>query len=169
MTKLELLHPQVAAAIKEHGLDVEVLECDPQFADTVAFCEQYKIAPEQTCNAIIVVGKSNPVRYVCGVTLATCKLDVNKAVSGLLQIKRCSFATAEQTLDATSMEIGGVTPIGVSSIPIYINSRIMECEKIVLGGGNRSSKLLIKPSELKKLPNLQVINDLAVPRFEAGC
>lgn len=164
MTNLELLHPLVARAINEYALKVEVLPCDPQFADTIAFCEQYKIPPEQTCNAIIVVGKSNPVRYVCGVTLATCKLDVNKAVSNLLQIKRCSFATAEQTIEATSMEIGGVTPVGVSSIPIYIDSRILECEKVVLGGGNRSSKLLLAPSELQKLPNLQVIDKLAVPR-----
>lgn len=164
MTNLDILHTQVAASIKEHALKVEVLECDPQFADTAAFCEQYKIAPEQTCNAIIVVGKSNPVRLCCGLILSTCKLDVNKVVSGLLQIKRCSFATAEQTIEATSMEIGGVTPIGVANMPIYIDSRVMEVEKVVLGGGNRSSKLRIDPAELKKIPTVEVIENLAIPR-----
>ena len=85
---IELLHPRVAEAIRLSGIQVEVMECDPDLADTAAFCQHYKIAPEQTCNAIVVVGKSNPVKYACCVVLATCKLDVNKAVSQLLEVKR---------------------------------------------------------------------------------
>jgi hypothetical protein len=33
-----------------------------------------------------------------------------------------------------------------------------------MGGGNRSSKILLDPRELLKLPNVQVIEGLAKPR-----
>jgi prolyl-tRNA editing enzyme YbaK/EbsC (Cys-tRNA(Pro) deacylase) len=80
----------------------------------------------------------------------------------LLDVKRCSFATGEQTLQLTGMQIGGVTPFGLPEMPIYFDSRIMENEKIVLGGGNRTSKVLMNPAELHKLPNVQVVEGLGV-------
>ena len=162
--KIELLHPLVAARIEELGLRAEVMECDPSLADTAVFCEHYKIAPEQTCNAIVAAGKTEPVKYACCLILATCKLDVNKMVCKLLEIKKCSFASAEQTRQMTEMEIGGVTPVGVSKMPIYVDARVMENEKVVLGGGNRTSKLLLDPAELKKIPGLEVVQDLAILR-----
>jgi len=162
--KTELLHPKVAAVIEKYGLETEILECDPDLADTAAFCEHYKVPPEQTCNAIIVVGKSEPAILVCCVVLATCKLDVNKTVSGLIDVKRCSFATGDQTAAATDMQIGGVTPVGIESIPIYFDSAIANVDKVILGGGNRSSKLLMKTSEFAKLPNAKFIDGLGIPR-----
>ena len=161
---IELLHPRVAEAIRQHGLKVEVLECDPNLADTAAFCQHYKFTPEHTCNAIVVAGKSNPVKYVCCVILATCKLDVNKTVSNLLEVKRCSFATGAQTIETTEMQIGGVTPIGIDNMPVVVDSAVMDSETVILGGGNRATKLLIKPSELTKLPNAQIIKGLGLPR-----
>lgn len=162
--KTELLHPLVAARIVELNLNAEVMECDPAMADTAEFCKHYNIAPEKTCNAIVAAGKTAPVKYACCLILATCKLDVNKAVCRLLNIKKCSFASAEQTKQMTEMEIGGVTPVGVSNMPIFVDARVMENDKVVLGGGNRSSKLLIDPGELKKLEGLEVVQDLAILR-----
>lgn len=162
--KLDILHPQVIATIKELNLSFDSIECDPNLADTAEFCANYGFGSEQTCNAIIAAGKSAPTKYACCVILATCKLDVNKAVCKQLEIKKCSFASADQTKELTGMEIGGVTPVGVSGIPILIDARVMENEQVVLGGGNRSSKLLINPQELLKLPNLHVVQDLAIPR-----
>jgi prolyl-tRNA editing enzyme YbaK/EbsC (Cys-tRNA(Pro) deacylase) len=36
----------------------------------------------------------------------------------------------------------------------------------VTGGGNRSSKVVLNPEELKKLPGAQVIADLAKPKTD---
>ena len=60
------------------------------------------------------------------------------------------------------MELGGVTPFGLSQdLPLWVDSRVMTCEKIILGGGNRASKLLLPPSGLLKLPNVEVVEELA--------
>jgi prolyl-tRNA editing enzyme YbaK/EbsC (Cys-tRNA(Pro) deacylase) len=162
--KIELLHPRVVEAIRQYGVQVEVMECDPNLADTAAFCQHYKFDLEHTCNAIVVATKNTPVKYACCVVLATCKLDVNKTVSRLLETKRCSFATSEQTIETTEMQIGGVTPIGIESMPVYIDSAVMDNATVIVGGGNRSTKLLINPSELSKLPNVHIIEGIGLPR-----
>jgi prolyl-tRNA editing enzyme YbaK/EbsC (Cys-tRNA(Pro) deacylase) len=60
------------------------------------------------------------------------------------------------------MEIGGVTVFGLpAELPIWIDARVMQRERIVLGGGHRASKVLAPPTILLKLPNAEVVDGLA--------
>jgi len=60
------------------------------------------------------------------------------------------------------MELGGVTPFALpSDLPLWIDNRVLNCEQIILGGGNRSSKLLLAPTELHKIPQAEFVEDLA--------
>jgi prolyl-tRNA editing enzyme YbaK/EbsC (Cys-tRNA(Pro) deacylase) len=162
---VEILHPLVQQSIAAHGIKCDAMPCDDSLADTAAFCEHYGFAPEQTVNAIIVAAKTIPGKHACCLVLANAKLDVNKTVCQLLGVKRCSFAGAEQTLALTGMQIGGVTPFGLpADIPIFIDAAIMNNEKIVTGGGNRTSKVLIAPGELLKLPGSTIVEGLGLPR-----
>ena len=139
----------------------EVLPCDPDMADTAAFCAHYGFAIEQGRNHLALEG------YAACVVLGTTRLDVNKKVSELLTVKRLSFANEETTVDLTGMLIGGVTAFGIGDLPIYVDSAVMEQAQVVMGGGNRSSKLLLNPNELTKLPNVVVVEGLAKPKFRA--
>ena len=42
-------------------------------------------------------------------------------------------------------------------------TRLVGREKIVIGGGNRNSKIIVAPAILKQLSNVEIIEDLAVP------
>ncbi len=163
-----IYHPSVTEGLERHGISARPMACDPDFADTALFCERYNYALSQSANAIIVASKSEPVRFACCIILATTKLDVNKTVRNLLDVRKASFATAEQTVELTGMQIGGVTPFGLPDIPIYIDSAVMTNQEVVAGGGNRSSKVLLDPKELTKLPNSQVIEGLALPKVNKG-
>jgi prolyl-tRNA editing enzyme YbaK/EbsC (Cys-tRNA(Pro) deacylase) len=146
----------------------KVITCDPDFADTAAFCEHYGFKLEQSANTIIVTSrKADPVQYVACVVLATTRLDVNKRVCELMSVKRASFADGEITVKLTGMMIGGVTAVGVTKLPIYVDSRVMEQTEVIMGGGNRSSKVLLRPNELTKLPSVHVIDGLAQPKPES--
>jgi prolyl-tRNA editing enzyme YbaK/EbsC (Cys-tRNA(Pro) deacylase) len=159
------LHPAVAAALAAAGIDAEILACDPDLADTAAFCAHYGYAPNQAANTIVVAAKTDPVRYAACVALATTRLDVNKKVCAVMGVKKASFASADQTLALTGMMIGGVTVAGLpADLPVYIDAAVMTRDKVIVGGGNRSSKLLVAPAELRKLPGVQVIEGLAAPR-----
>lgn len=155
----KILHSKVFAAIKECAIDAEVMECDPNFADTAEFNKKYGFTPEQAANTIIVMSKKvEPVKYVACVVLASTKLDVNKKVTKLLGVKRASFADAETTRQLSGMEIGGVVAVGLENLPIYIDENVMKQEKVVMGGGNRTSKIVLRPSELSKLPGVETVD-----------
>ncbi len=63
----------------------------------------------------------------------------------------------------TGMEIGGVTPFGLpDDLPVLVDARVMEPDWVILGGGNRSSKLRLAPGALRALPSLRVIEGLAL-------
>jgi len=94
--------------------------------------------------------------------LATTRLDVNKTVKQRLGTRKASFAPAEDTRAITGMEIGGVTIFGLPpELPIWIDGRVMARERVVLGGGSRSFKVIASPEILLRLPNAQVIEGLA--------
>ncbi len=143
----------------------EVVECDPDLADTEAFCRTYGYDLADSANAIVVVGKADPPVHVMCLVLADSRLDVNKVVRKRLGVRKCSFASAEQTQELTGMEIGGVTPFGTTSeLPLWIDARVMTRDRIIIGGGGRDRKLLVPPATLAGHPMAEVVDDLAKPR-----
>jgi prolyl-tRNA editing enzyme YbaK/EbsC (Cys-tRNA(Pro) deacylase) len=155
---------QVKQALDATGVPYELLPCDPDFADTAAFCEKYGYTPEQSVNTIVVVGKVEPRKYVaCAVTAAT-RLDVNGAVRKRLGVKKASFAAADETRELTGMMIGGVTALALpEGLPLCVDAAVMGQDKIILGGGSRSMKVLVTPHVFDRLPNTEVVEDLAKP------
>lgn len=158
------LEPSVAECLQKYGIEYKVLYCDPELADTAKFCEHYGYELEHASNAIVVATKLQPIRFACCMVLATTKLDVNKRVRHLFDGQKVSFATPDQTRDLTGMLIGGVTPFGLQSIPLWIDEAVMQQPKVIAGGGNRSTKVLLHPQEYLKLPNAKVIDALAIPK-----
>lgn len=142
--------------------EYELFACDPALADTAAFCAAYGFAPEDSANTILVVGKSNPPVYAACVVLATHRLDVNRAVKERLGTRKASFAAPDETRALTGHEIGGVTAFGLpAGLPLWVDSAVMERERIVLGGGSRSWKVIAPSSILLTLPSVEVIEGLA--------
>ena len=160
-----LLHPAVGAQLAELGATFEVMECDPALADTAAFVEAYGVPLDQSANTIVVASKGAEPTYVVCVLLATTSLDVNRVVRREMGVRKASFAAADPVRALTGMEIGGVTPFGLPvGLPVLVDARVMEPEWIVLGGGNRSSKLKLTPDSLRALPSVRVVEGLAAER-----
>jgi prolyl-tRNA editing enzyme YbaK/EbsC (Cys-tRNA(Pro) deacylase) len=154
----------VEARVRERldalGVEHETLACDPDFADTAAFCARYGVPPEQSANTIVVAARKEPGIACACVVLATCRLDVNHAVCDLLGVRKASFAAADQTRDLTGMMIGGVTPFGLPDAlcsHLYVDALVMEQPSVVIGGGSRSLKIRLAPFGLLLIPGAQVV------------
>ena len=88
---------------------------------------------------------------------------MNKTVRKLMGVRRASFATIEQTAELTGMEIGGVTPFALPpEVPVYVDSKLMELDYVILGSGSRSSKLRVPPSVFEMSPGIQVLEGLSM-------
>ena len=151
------------AQLSATGVEHEIVPCDPELADTAQFCEAYGYSMDDSANTILVVGKSDPPVYAACIVLASTRLDVNKTVRKRLGVKKASFADGESTVAITGMQIGGVTPFGLpAGVPIWVDARVMERDRIILGGGSRDRKVLAPPTILTAI-GADVVDDLAKP------
>jgi len=158
----EAIDQRVAEVLRALGVPHEVLQIDPSFADTAAFCEKYGIPLVNAANTIIVASKKEPRQYAACVVQGTRRLDVNHAVRRLMGVSKVSFATADETKALTGMMIGGVTVFALPpELCIYVDDTLLECEQIILGGGSRSTKVRIAPAVFDRLPNASVIAGLS--------
>jgi prolyl-tRNA editing enzyme YbaK/EbsC (Cys-tRNA(Pro) deacylase) len=150
------------AALAGRG-EYELFACDPALADTASFCAHYGFALEDSANTIVVVGKGADPVYAACVVLATHRLDVNRTIKRRFG-RKSSFASAEETKTITGHEIGGVTVFGLPpDLPVWIDAAVMERDRIVLGGGSRSWKVIAPSSILLTLPGATVVEGLAKP------
>ncbi|MGH2427760.1 MAG: YbaK/EbsC family protein [Candidatus Limnocylindria bacterium] len=156
------LHPSVRDRLDALGVRFEVMECDPALADTAAFVAHYGVPAERSANTIVVASKGAEPSYAACILVATTTLDVNRVVRREMGVRKASFAGADAVRALTGMEIGGVTPFGLpEDLPILVDERVMAQPWIILGGGNRSSKLKVAPDALHRLPSVRVVTDLA--------
>jgi prolyl-tRNA editing enzyme YbaK/EbsC (Cys-tRNA(Pro) deacylase) len=156
-------HPSVIADLDRLGVSYEVMDCDPDLADTTQFCEAYGVPLEESANAILVASKKPEGHHVVCVALAHTRLDVNGAVRRRLGVRKLSFAPAELTRELTGQEIGGVTIFGLpDGLDVWLDARVLACERIVVGAGSRTAKIRLDPKQLVGLDGYEFVEDLAV-------
>jgi prolyl-tRNA editing enzyme YbaK/EbsC (Cys-tRNA(Pro) deacylase) len=162
MTPDPQLDERVQEALDATALPYEVLPCEEHLADTETFSKHYGFPMQNNANTILVASKRGPKRYSACVLLATTSLDVNNAVKRQMGVSKASFANAEETAELTGMRIGGVTAFGLpKGVPVLVDARVMKRDWIILGGGNRTSKIKASPEVLRHAPDMTVVADLA--------
>ncbi len=161
-------HPAVRDSLAALGVDYETVACDPALADTAAFCAAYGFDPEDSANCILVASRRPAGQHLATLVLATTRLDVNGRCCELMGVRRASFAPPEQTAELTGMEIGGVTPFGLPDrlIPVRVDAAVLSRQRVVVGGGDRSVKLVVAPGVFSRAPLFQVVEGLAARPVE---
>jgi len=156
--------PEVISHLEDLGLSYEVMACDPALADTAQFCEAYGVPLERSANAILVASRKPEGHNAVCVVLAHTKLDVNGTVRRRLGVRKVSFAPSDLTKSLTGQEIGGVTIFGLpDGLPVWMDSRVVACDWVIVGAGSRSAKIKLDPTQLVGQDGYEVVEDLAVP------
>ncbi|WP_371401868.1 hypothetical protein OHA10_28645 [Kribbella sp. NBC_00662] len=156
----ELLAAPVRAALD--GVTAYAAAIDAELADTAAFCAEYDVPMAASANCVIVLGKrAGEESYAAVLVLATDRADVNGVIRKHLGVRKISFAAQHDAVSTTSMEYGGITPIGLpADWPVLVDEAVVKAGMVVIGSGIRGSKLLLDGAELAKLPTATVL-DLA--------
>lgn len=163
MSDSQEIEKRVIETLRGLGVPYELIQIDPAYGDTAAFCEKYDFPLERSGNTIIVGSKKEPRQFSACLVLATTRLDVNHAVRDLMGVSRLSFASADDTKALTGMLIGGVTVFALPpELPIYVDDKVMAPDWVILGSGSRSSKIKTSPEALRRLPNARVVPGLAL-------
>lgn len=155
--------PEVITQLQDLGLDYQVLPCDPELADTAQFCAAYDVPLEKSANAILVASRKPEGHNAVCVVLAHTRLDVNGTVRKRLGVRKVSFAPPDLTKALTGQEIGGVTIFGLPpGLPVWLDSRVVDCDWIIVGAGSRSAKIKFAPSQLAAVAGYEIVEDLAM-------
>ncbi|HSK98546.1 MAG TPA: YbaK/EbsC family protein [Euzebyales bacterium] len=151
------LEAQVLDVARALDPAVEAIHIAPEAADTATFCARYGYSLEESGNCIVVRSKTGDLRYAACLVQATRQLDLNRHARLLVDARKASFATAEETVDVTGMVPGGVTPFGLpEDLPVFVDAPIMDLERVIVGGGGRGLKLRLQPDARRALATVRV-------------
>jgi len=152
-----------ALAAWPRAAEVRAAPIDPDLADTAEFCAQYGVELADSANCVVIAGRRGEItRYAACVVLATTRADVNGLVRRHLDARKASFAAMDAAVEATGMEYGGITPVGLpADWPVLVDTAVTGCSWIVIGSGIRGSKLAVPGALAARLPGAEVL-DLAL-------
>jgi prolyl-tRNA editing enzyme YbaK/EbsC (Cys-tRNA(Pro) deacylase) len=164
----DLLADPVAAALRALGPEAagaRVAAIDADLADTAAFCAAYGRSLDESANCVVLAAKrGGESRLAACVVLATTRADVNGLARRTLGAKKASFAPMDRAVEATGMEHGGITPVGLpDDWPILVDVAVAGAGPVVVGSGVRRSKLLVPGTLVAGLPGAVVLEGLGVP------
>lgn len=161
----DLVPPVVLTALEELGWleDVAVVEIDPAVSDTAATEAAFELQPDVLANCVVVGGsRAGEERIAACVALSHTRVDVNRVVRKRLDVRSASFLPMERAVEETSMEYGGITPVGLpASWSLFVDSRVVEQPVVITGSGIRASKLLLPGRLLAQLPGAEIVEGLA--------
>ena len=154
--------PLVISDMQALGIEFEEMDCDADLADTAQFCEAYGVPVEKSANAILVASRKPEGHHAVCLVLAHTRLDVNNVVRRRLGVRKVSFAPSDITSDLTGQEIGGVTVFGLpASLPVWIDSAVLDNDWVIIGAGSRSAKIRLDPAQFVGLDGYEVVEGLA--------
>ena len=77
-------------------------------------------------------------------------------------MRKCSFAPMDDAVAESGMEYGAITPVGLPpEWPIWIDTAVARAERVCIGAGTRSAKLIVPGRSLSALPNAEIVDQLA--------
>jgi len=163
----DLLGPTVAAALARwpHAGEIAVVAIDPDLADTAAMSEAYDLGLDTGANCVVVAGRRDGQERVAAcVVRADTRADVNNLIKRTLDVRKCSFLAMDRAVEESSMEYGGITPVGLPPAwRVLVDSRVLDVDVVVLGSGVRRSKLLVPGRLVGELPGAEVVEGLGLP------
>lgn len=163
----ELLAEPVKTALAQlpDELILGVTQNPDELADTDKWAKEYGTSLGETANVVVVETRKtrNAEREFAAVlVLANTRADLNGAVKRALEVSKVSFAPNDKAVEATGMQSGGMSPIGLpQSWPLLIDSRVIEVEKLYIGSGVRPSKLVVNGAIFKAIEGVEIIENLA--------
>lgn len=123
-------------------------------------------SPQDFANALgydlARITKSLFVKCVNGdkYAIVVCSMDKNidfPVISNMLDCGRVEVAKREELKERIGYPPNGVSPIGVSDYPIFVDEGLLNLETILLGAGKVGVEVEIAPSDLVKITNANAL------------
>ncbi|WP_190972648.1 YbaK/EbsC family protein [Bifidobacterium tissieri] len=163
----DALHALIANGVDE-SLIIGVTENTDEESDTDLWCPKYGIPFATTGNVVVVhthKTRKAPPLFAAAFVTADSRADLNGLVKHTLEVSKVSFAPIAAAVEATGMESGGMSPIGLpAEWPLLVDRRILDIPRLYLGSGIRPSKLVVNGSIFNHIPGVSIVENLGKSR-----
>lgn len=139
--------------------------CQYQHEKIKTSLEASKVRPDfnlsQGAKAMILSLKSPGLKNVFALFVLPGDKKINsKKIKSILNYKEIRFATEEEISKITGgIEIGGIHPFGnLFEIPVYVDVKLMDNEKIIFNAGDRGVSISLKLKDYLEILNPNLIN-----------
>lgn len=148
---------------KEEQEEIFVAEISPDYMDGIKLCEYYGIDKKTRVNCLICECKRGDSKSFVALLVPTgYRYNMSSTVRKYTNSRMVSVAPLEYVLEETKMEYGSINPIGLpKEWKIFIDSKILENDRIICGSGLQRSKISLPSSYLLKLENVEVLENIA--------
>ena len=142
---------------------IYVAEIDTKYIDGIGLCNHYNIPRKQGANCLIVECIRKDIKkYVALLIPVGYKFNMSSTVRKKTNSRMVSVANLNYVLEKTKVEENSINPLCIPPTwPIYVDPKLLDIPNIICGSGLQKSKLLIPSKYLLKLPNVELVADLA--------
>lgn len=141
--------------LKEKDIDYRLIELSNKGISTEDVIKYAKdeINPEEICKTIVVQDKQGN-KYAFFLK-GNHRIDFSKARQIIGQ--NISIVSYEDLKKATGKEPGAICPL-LLNVPIFVDKKVFETEKINFGSGDHLYGLEINPNDLEKVINFKTVD-----------
>jgi Cys-tRNA(Pro)/Cys-tRNA(Cys) deacylase len=79
------------------------------------------------------------------------------AIAAKLHCKRIELARESQLRDKIGYPAGGVSPLGIGTIPICMDQSLFDLPTIIIGAGERGADIELSPVALREITKAVVL------------
>ena len=141
--------------LEEKGISYRLIELSEKafsVGDVIEYAKE-KLNPEEICKTIIVEDERGTRCAI--MLLGNHRISFSKAKRFIGS--RVTVLKPEEVKEATGIEVGAICPI-LLKIPIFVDERVLEKEKINFGSGNHLYGLELSTKDLGKAANFKVVD-----------
>ena len=120
---------------------------------------------QQPCVVHTHKTRKAPPEFAAAFVTADTHADLNGVVKHTLEVSKVSFVPIDAAVEATGMESGGMSPIGLpDDWPLLVDQHVLSIPKLYLDSGIRPSKLVVDGSIFADIPGVRFVPGLGKPR-----
>jgi prolyl-tRNA editing enzyme YbaK/EbsC (Cys-tRNA(Pro) deacylase) len=144
-------HNRVHEYVQTQGLVARLIAPQTPMPTVPLAAMALGVAEGQIVKTIVFESKKGPGPVAVAIVTGDARVDRAK-VAAVLALPTLKLASPETVLTVIGYEVGGVPPVAhVSSVPVVVDPRVLEHEKVYGGGGDDFHMLEIAPHDIVRL------------------
>ena len=144
--------------IETNKVKAEIINCAREVQSAKDVMDLLKVPLEKIAKTVLFIdSNTDPVLVIQSGNkrISTAK------VCALINAQGIRLASAEETLEITGYEIGGVPPISIYAVKTIMDSSVAAQPEVITGGGDKLHLMRISPKTIEENVEGIIIGDVA--------